>query len=200
MTEPHPPVVGFDLDMTLVDSRAGIVACMHHALELHGGSASDEQLAPLIGAPLRDNLALFLPDDRVEAAMADYRSSYLVDAVPVTTAMPGAAELLDAIRERGGRVVVVSAKVEPAIHAVLEHVGLRPDAVAGDLFAEGKASALREHGATTYVGDHTGDMRAARAAGVPGIGVTTGPHDEQALREAGASVVVAGLGEVLAQL
>ena len=193
-------VVGFDLDMTLVDSQAGIVACMHHAVDLHGGSATDEQLWPLIGAPLRDNLAQFLPAEKVDAAAADYRAAYLTDAVPITTVMPGAADLIGAIHDRGGRVAVVSAKIESAIHAVLAHVGLHPDEVVGGLFAEGKATALTEHGATAYVGDHAGDMRAARAAGIPGIGVTTGPHDEATLREAGASVVVPALDRVLAEL
>ncbi|KNX39134.1 hypothetical protein VV01_02425 [Luteipulveratus halotolerans] len=183
--------------MTLVDSRAGIVACMHHALALHGGCATDADLWPLIGAPLHDNLAQFLPADQVDAAAADYRAAYLTDAVPITTAMPGAADLIAAIHRRGGRVVVVSAKVEPAIHAVLDHVGLRPDEVVGSLFAEGKATALVEHGATAYVGDHAGDMRAARAAGIPGIGVTTGPHDGATLRAAGASAVVSSLDQVL---
>ena len=49
------------------------------------------------------------------------------------------------------------------------------DEVAGDLFAEGKAAALTEHGAHLYVGDHVADMVAARTAGVPGLGVATGP-------------------------
>lgn len=194
MTE-RGPVVGFDLDMTLVDSRQGIVDCMHHALAAHGGSATDEQLWPLIGAPLLDNLGHFLPPEKVEAAAATYRASYLIDAVPVTTALPGAHEILAAIRAAGGRSIVVSAKVEPAIHAVLDHVGLVADEVVGDLFAEAKATALREHGATVYVGDHAGDMRAARAAGALGIGVTTGPHDAATLAEAGADHVVADLAE-----
>ncbi|AKU17964.1 HAD family hydrolase [Luteipulveratus mongoliensis] len=198
MTDTAELVVGFDLDMTLVDSRAGIVACMHHALGKHGGSATDEELWPLIGAPLYDNLALFLPEEKVEAAAQDYRAAYLIDAVDMTTAMPGSHDLLAAIHERGGRVVVVSAKVQTAITAVLDHVGLSPDEVVGDLFAEAKARGLQEHGATAYVGDHAGDMRAARTAQVPGIGVTTGPHDAATLREAGATYVVDGLADVLA--
>jgi phosphoglycolate phosphatase len=64
------------------------------------------------------------------------------------------------------------------------------DEIAGDVFAEGKAAALRRFGAAWFVGDHLGDMVAARTAGIPGIGVTTGPCDADQLRTAGASYVL----------
>nr|BFE77109.1 hypothetical protein GCM10020092_104100 [Actinoplanes digitatis] len=67
------------------------------------------------------------------------------------------------------------------------------DEVVGDLFAEGKAAALTEHGVRWYVGDHVADMVAACTAGVPGIGVTTGPCDEDELRRAGASHLMSDL-------
>lgn len=37
-------------------------------------------------------------------------------------------------------------------------------------------------------------MASARTAGVPGLGVPTGPHDAAALRAAGATEVLDGLG------
>lgn len=192
-----PGVVGFDLDMTLVDSRAGIVACMQQVLADRGVRASEQQLWPLIGAPLHDNLAAFLPADQVEDAAQDYRRRYLVDAVPVTTAMPGALELVDALHAAGSRVLVVSAKTEAAVHAVLEEVGLKPDLVAGELFARDKATVLLAEGADAYVGDHTGDVEAAKAAGARSIAVTTGPHDAHRLRAAGADEVVGRLADLM---
>ena len=44
-----------------------------------------------------------------------------------------------------------------------------------------------------YVGDHVGDMIAAQTAGVPGIGVATGPCSTDDLREAGATYVLEDL-------
>jgi phosphoglycolate phosphatase len=82
----------------------------------------------------------------------------------------------------------------------LDHLGLEVDELAGDLFAEQKATALREHGATHYVGDHVADMVAAAAAGVPGIGVATGPCSRDELRSAGAEVVLDRLTEFPAAL
>jgi len=50
-----------------------------------------------------------------------------------------------------------------------------------------------------YVGDSTWDMRAARAAGMPAIGVATGAVSADALREAGA-LTVTTLGRLLKEL
>lgn len=193
-------VVGFDLDMTLVDSRRGIVACMQSALGSRGVTATPEQLWPLIGAPLLDNLALFLPENQVEAAADDYRADYLVRAIEMTVPLPGARELVQAIHAAGGVVLVVSAKNPPAVEATLEHVGISPDVVVGDLFGHDKSGPLREHGATSYVGDHVGDIQAARTAGVTAVGVTSGPADAEALRAAGADLVVDGLSELVPRL
>jgi phosphoglycolate phosphatase len=44
-----------------------------------------------------------------------------------------------------------------------------------------------------YVGDHVADMVAARAAGIPGIGVATGPCSADELRAAGAAYVLKDL-------
>lgn len=186
-------VVGFDLDMTLVDSRQGIVQCMQRVLSSRGSDVGEARLWPLIGSPLEANLAHFLPAAQVDAAADDYRTAYLQYAVQVTTALPGAAEVIDRIHADAGRVLVVSAKSPTAIHAVLDHLSLRPDVVVGAVFAHDKAVPLRENGAQIYVGDHQGDMYAARAASAYAVGVTTGPHDEAMLREAGADAVVPDL-------
>lgn len=193
-------VVGFDLDMTLVDSSSGIVECMQRALGARGVTAKQEQLWPLIGAPLLDNLALFLPEDQLEAAADDYRADYLVRAIEMTVPLPGARELVDAIHRSGGTVLVVSAKNPTAVRATLEHVGIHPDLVVGDLFGHDKAGPLREHGATAYVGDHVGDMHAAQSAGTVAVGVASGPTAPDALAAAGADLVVVELTELVPRL
>jgi phosphoglycolate phosphatase len=44
-----------------------------------------------------------------------------------------------------------------------------------------------------YVGDHIGDVRGARLAGVLSVAVPTGPCDADELRAAGADVVLTDL-------
>src|SRR5699024_1836476 len=53
---------------------------------------------------------------------------------------------------------------------------------------------------TWYIGDSTWDMLAAVAARMRAIGVTTGAVGEEALREAGADLVVASLDELYERL
>ncbi|MEU4554100.1 phosphoglycolate phosphatase [Micromonospora violae] len=192
--------VGFDLDMTLVDSRPGIAAA-YRALTAKTGVPVDAELAvSRLGPPLRTEIAHWFPPEQVESAVRLYRELYPAYAITPTLLLPGAREAVDAIRARGGRVLVVTSKIGRLARLHLDHLGLTVDELAGDLFAEEKATALREHGATHYVGDHVADMVAAAAAGVPGIGVTTGPCSSADLRAAGAEVVLDGLTEFPAAL
>ncbi|MFC0507687.1 HAD family hydrolase [Micromonospora costi] len=184
------PTVGFDLDMTLVDSRPGIAAA-YRALTARTGVPVDADAAvSRLGPPLRTEIARWFPPEQIESAVVLYRELYPAYAITPTVPLPGAREAIEAVRARGGRVLVVTSKMGRLARLHLDHLGLEVDEVAGDLFAEQKAVALREHGATHYVGDHVADMVAAAAAGVPGIGVTTGPCSADELREAGADVVL----------
>ncbi|PWR10471.1 haloacid dehalogenase [Micromonospora acroterricola] len=185
--------VGFDLDMTLVDSRPGIAAAFR-ALTARTGVPVDADLAvSRLGPPLRTEIGHWFPPEQVESAVRMYRELYPAYAITPTLPMPGAREAVEAIHARGGRVLVVTAKMGRLARLHLEHLGLAVDELAGDLFAEEKATALREHDATHYVGDHVADMAAARVAGVPGIAVATGPCSPDELRAAGAEVVLEDL-------
>ncbi|MCY1137451.1 HAD family hydrolase [Actinoplanes sp. Pm04-4] len=185
--------VGFDLDMTLIDSRPGIRAA-YQALTAKTGVFVDADLAvSRLGPPLRTELAHWFPADRIEETVTTYRALYAEYAITPTVPMPGAVEALAAVREMGLRVVVVTSKLGRLAHLHLDHLGIVADEVAGDLFAEGKATAITEHGVGWYVGDHVADMVAAHTAGVPGIGVATGPCSPDELRDAGAAYVLKDL-------
>ncbi|AGZ38708.1 putative haloacid dehalogenase-like hydrolase [Actinoplanes friuliensis DSM 7358] len=187
------PAVGFDLDMTLIDSRPGIREA-YRALTAKTGVWVDAELAvSRLGPPLRTELSEWFPPEQVEEAVTTYRALYPDYAITPTVPTPGAVEALAAVRDQGLRVVVVTSKLGRLAALHLSHLGLIADELAGDLFAEGKATALVEHGVRWYVGDHVGDMVAARTAGVPGIGVATGPCSEDELRDAGASHVLSDL-------
>jgi phosphoglycolate phosphatase len=187
------PAVGFDLDMTLIDSRPGIRAA-YQALTAQTGVYVDADLAVTrLGPPLRREIGHWFPPDQVEQAVTTYRALYADHAIEPTVPMPGAVAALDAVRALGFRVVIVTSKLGRLAHLHLDHLGLTADEVAGDLFSSGKGAALTEYGVRWYVGDHEGDMIAARTAGVPGIGVATGPCSADALRAAGASYVLPDL-------
>jgi phosphoglycolate phosphatase len=197
-----PLVVGFDLDLTLVDSHERIVSSFIRALGDLGVVVSREELTPHLGMPLTDTAVAVGAAVDADALVLRYRHYYDEPDAPATLAMPGAREALRAIRDAGGRTVVVSAKFTPAVHRALAEAGLTDlvDAVYGELFARDKASALITQGATIYVGDHPGDMAAAHAASAYAVGVTTGANDEAALLAAGADLIVTDLDTFVAWL
>ncbi|MFH8474643.1 HAD family hydrolase [Streptomyces sp. NPDC018000] len=189
----HPLTVGFDLDMTLIDTRPGIKAA-YLALSDETGTPIDADLVvSRLGPPVDDELRNWFPADAVAATADRYREIYPTYAIAPSLALPGARESLAAIRGRGGRAIVVTAKHRPSAELHLAHLGMEPDALIGGLWAEAKGEALREHGADVYVGDHTGDIRGARTAGALSVAVTTGPCDAEELRAAGADVVLSSL-------
>ncbi|MYT29321.1 MULTISPECIES: HAD family hydrolase [unclassified Streptomyces] len=186
----HSLTVGFDLDMTLIDSRPGIKAA-YEALAARTGTYIDADAAVTrLGPPLEEEIRRWFPAERVAEVSDLYRELYPTHAIAGTLAMPGAGEAIEAVHAAGGRAVVVTAKFESNAKLHLAHLGLAADAVIGSLWAEAKAVALREHGARIYVGDHTGDVRGARAAGALSVAVATGPCDAGELRAAGAQVVL----------
>ncbi len=194
-TTSRPLTVGFDLDMTLIDSRPGIRAC-YLALAERTATHIDADLAvSRLGPPLAEELINWFPADRVDEVAELYRQMYPEYAIAPTLAMPGAREAISAVREAGGRAIVVTAKYAPNAKLHLAHLGIEPDAVIGNLWAEQKALALREHEAAVYVGDHVGDVRGARAADALSVAVAAGPCDATELREAGADVVLTDLTE-----
>jgi phosphoglycolate phosphatase len=195
VTDRARPTFGFDLDMTLIDSRPGIAAT-YRALAAQTGVYIDVDLAVArLGPPLEHELRRWYPQDAVPETIARYRTLYRRYAIAPTVPLPGAFDAVAAVHERGGRVLVVTAKRGDLARLHIEHLGLPVDEVVGLAWAEGKARALREAGAVGYAGDHAADMAAARAAGIPGVGVTTGPCPADELYAAGASVVLSELTE-----
>jgi uncharacterized protein len=185
-----PLVVGFDLDMTLIDSRPGIAVALD-ALSAETGVPIDSAAAvSRLGPPLDEELAYWFPADQV-APMADrFRALYPDLAITPTEMLGGAREAVAAVHRHGGRVVVVTAKYEPNARLHLEHLGIEADEVVGWRWGPAKGEALREHGATIYVGDHVADVAGARAADALSVGVATGPVSPDELRAAGADVVL----------
>ncbi|WP_425086159.1 HAD family hydrolase [Streptomyces hainanensis] len=188
-----PLTVGFDLDMTLIDSRPGIRG-VYLALAAETGIPIDADLAVTrLGPPLEVELANWFPAERISEVADRYRSMYVEHAITTTPAMPGAREAIAAVHARGGRAIVVTAKHQPNAERHVNHLGLGPDVVIGSLWAEAKGAALREHAAGVYVGDHVGDVRGAATAGALSVAVATGPCSAEELRREGADVVLPDL-------
>lgn len=186
-------MVGFDLDMTLVDSRDGITFTMEKVLAELNIQVPRDEIFQMIGLPLWDSFPRWISAEQVDPAVVRYRELYKTIGIPITTVLPGAREALDVIHEAGGQTMVVSAKLESAVQKIVELLDLPVDVVRGDLFAAGKAIALLEEDAAIYVGDHPADVIGARAAGAISVAVTTGPATIEELQAEGADVILADL-------
>ena len=193
-------VVGFDLDMTLVDSAEGIAEALVHVCQIHGVEIEKSEALATIGLPLDQVFPLWLPEYAYEQLLDEYRAHYGVHGIPKSTLLPGARESIDAVKQLGGKTVVVSAKKKDFVDRVLDVVGLEIDVTYGYLFAEHKGDALRHENAHVYVGDHPGDIQAARAAGAFSVVVVSGPSTEADLREQKPDVVFETLLEFPAWL
>jgi phosphoglycolate phosphatase len=194
--QPDAPVrapAGFDLDMTLIDSRRVILASFAAVAAATGVPIDTEATGSRLGIKLEDELAFWFPADQVPAAVRLYREHYLRLAGPLTTALPGAREALAAVRAAGAAAVVITAKHEVSARLSLDLAGLAADEVFAGVHGPEKAAVLATLGAAVYVGDTPADMAAAAEAGAHAVGVTTGSYTDSDLRAAGAQTVLASL-------
>ena len=193
MTGAESLVVGFDLDMTLIDPRLGVAAAMT-ALEGEINAGIDIRwVVDNLGPPLETVLARWVDADQVEPAAWRYRELFEDLGIASTKAMPGALGAVQAVREAGGTVIVVTAKYEPHARASLEAIGVSVDAVFGWLFGVAKGEALRSHRAAIYVGDHPADVAAARAGNALAVMVASGAASIEELTAAGGDVLLESL-------
>ena len=187
--------VGFDLDMTLIDSRPAIMAAF---AELARETATAIDLAAVdgrLGIKLEDEVAFWFPPERQAAAAACYRRHYVRLAPRLTTILPGAHEAVAAVRAAGERVVIITAKHPVSVEPSLRAVHLAADEVFTHVHGPEKAAVLRDLRAAAYVGDSPPDMAAAVQAGVRAVGVTTGSFSRDELAGAGADVVLDSLAD-----
>ena len=103
-------VVGFDLDMTLIDSADAITATMAAAIAASPGGEgvriTRDKVWPLVGLPLEATVATLAPTVDPGVAVREYRDRYASIGAPMVTLLPGAPEAFAAVRETGGRSVV----------------------------------------------------------------------------------------------
>ncbi|MEZ5097416.1 MAG: HAD family hydrolase [Nocardioides sp.] len=196
MTEATDPlVVGFDLDMTLIDTVPGFVAVLEALGAELGVDFPVQEMTTRLGPPLDVMLAEHLAPEAIARAGDRFRELYPDHAVHRVPLLPGAREAVDAVRRLGGRVVVVTGKFAPNAQLHVDHLGLDIDHLEGWVWGVGKADVLRREGCTMYIGDHVHDVEGALAAGVLSLSVLTGGCSRADLMAAGTHVVLDSLEE-----
>ena len=200
MTTAAPLVVGFDLDMTLIDTRPGFAATLRALAGETGVDLDVDALCEQLGPPLDHLLSPYYAPEMLDGLVDRFRVLYPDHAVAATSALGGAHEALAAVRRHGGRTLVVTGKFTPNAALHVDALRFEIDHLAGEVWGVGKARVLREQGATVYVGDHVHDVEGALAAGALSVSVLTGPSSESELRAAGTHVVLQDLSQFPAWL
>jgi pyrophosphatase PpaX len=206
------PVVLLDLDGTVVDSGAIILASMRHAtLTVLEREIPDHELMASVGGPgLEAQMRAFGPES-VEELVRVYRE-HNEPLHEQLEAFAGIADVLVRLKDEGRKLGIVSAKRRSTVELAFARVPLGhlfDVIVGGDETGRQKPDpaplllALDRLGAkaadAAYVGDSPYDMQAARAAAVFAVGVSWGGiHDGAALEDA--DVVVDTAEELLAVL
>lgn len=196
----QPLVVGFDLDMTLIDTRPGFSATLAQLVLETGVQMDVEAMSERLGPPLSHMLTPYFEATEIDALVDRFRACYPDHAITPTREFTGAHEALAAVRRNGGRTVVVTGKFTPNAALHVDALKFEIDHLVGEVWGVGKAAVLTEHGASIYVGDHVHDVEGALAAGALSVSVLTGGCTEQELRDAGTHVVLDDLTEFPAWL
>ena len=187
--------VGVDMDLTLLDTRAATAVAVREVNRQCCESVDVDDFVAQIGPPIRQLLGRWVPDDRVDAAIAVYRSAFLSQGLALLTPLPGAHSLAVEVRRRNGRLVVITSRLTEIARSCLSASGLEADTVVGGVTGIEKGSAMTDNAVEVYLGDHPLDMQGARSVGVTAVGVLTGNHTADELRGAGAVHVVKDLAE-----
>ena len=184
----------FDLDGTLLDTSAGIVESVRHAVARLGFPAlSQKQFLSFIGPPLQDSFrrCCGCTEAEAEALTEEFRVYYSAGAVLNAVPYDGIEALCEALRARGVPLAVATAKPQAFSGPLLRHFGLdrffavirgpalegglrKPDLIrlcVEDLGADAEKCVM--------VGDTEHDAAGAQLAGVPFLAVRYGFGDAE---------------------
>ncbi|MCW2682667.1 MAG: family hydrolase [Blastococcus sp.] len=215
MPEPHIAVV--DVDGTLVDSNYQHAIAWYRSLRSLGETYPIWRIHRLIGMG-GDQLLPTLAGDEVEERIGDEareRQGKEIDALLDEIApLPGARDLLLAIKERGHRLVLASSGQQRHVDFALDLLDARGIADGWTSSADADATkpapdllqvALEKLGAapdapSVMIGDSVFDVEAAKNAGMPTIALRSGGFGDDELRDAGAVAIYDTPGDLAAAL
>jgi HAD superfamily hydrolase (TIGR01509 family) len=209
------PAVLFDIDGTLIDSNYLHVHAWQRAFSEQGQEVESWRIHRRIGmdgSTLVDELIPEISDEDADR-LKDLHSRRYRELTSLLRPLPGALQLLDAVAATGLQVVLATSAPEDEL-AILRKVLDRDDIVSAVTSSGDVDTAKPEPGIVevaldragvdadraVFVGDTVWDVRAAKRAGVPCIGVESGGIDRRLLEAEGAVSVFENPGDLAAHL
>jgi HAD superfamily hydrolase (TIGR01509 family) len=206
-----------DVDGTLVDSNYQHALAWYRALRSMGETFPVWRLHRLIGMG-GDQVITSLGGEELEERIGEEarkRQGEEVDAlIDEIAPLPGARDLLLAVKERGHRLVLASSGQQRHVDFALDLLDARGIADAWTSSADAEQTkpapdllqvALKKLGApkdasSVLIGDSVWDVEAAKNAGMPAIVVRSGGFGDDELRDAGAVGIYDTPGDLAAAL
>jgi pyrophosphatase PpaX len=186
---PRPFAVLFDLDGTLVDSIALLLACMNHTFEGRPRRPTESEWIDGLGTPLPKQLTPYVESDQDRERLVNrYRTFQLENHDQLMATYEGVIETLALLFQRGHPMGVVTSKGNAMMDRGLKFIGAdeyievaigydschihKPDPFPVRLALEKLAYTPKE---AVFVGDSPHDINAGNAAGVVTVAALWGP-------------------------
>lgn len=198
MSATAPAVVLLDVDGTLTDTNYLHTLAWRRAFLDNGHDVASWRIHKLIGAAGSKLMTdcIGRPDEDVKSAWR----SHFDDLVADVRAFPGARDLVEAVRDRGGIPVLATSSPEDLITHHLDALGFEEDDFAvittdsdvehakpePDVFRVALETAGGRIDRAITVGDTGWDIDAATAAGLPTVAVCSGGWTTEELTGRGA--------------
>ncbi len=191
----RPLAVLFDLDGTIVDSIALLLACMNHTFEGRPSRPTEAEWIAGLGTPLPEQMTPFITSEDDRKSLIDrYRAFQNEHHDRLMATYPGVAETLATLKERGHPMGVVTSKGNAMMDRGLRFIGAdkymrvaigfdschlhKPDPFPV-LLAIGKLGYTPSE--SVFVGDSPHDIKAGNAAGVTTVAALWGPFTREML-------------------
>lgn len=204
----------FDLDGTLLNTLDDLRDSLNAILISKGfAPRSYEEVKRFVGNGARNLVRLSVPEscseDEVTLVLDEFKSHYNNNMKNKTRPYNGIMELLLDLHRFNYKIAIVSNKFDPAVKALANTYFGNLISVAIGETAEIKRKpapdsifkAVKELGSdlnhTIFVGDSETDVRTAKNAGIPCIGVTWGFRCREVLRSEGADFLIDTPREIL---
>lgn len=216
----HRPIIVFDLDGTLIDTAADLVASLNHTIALRGlDPVGYDDLTFLVGHGARAMIerafklrGAALPDDEQQPLLERFIDHYSAHMPGESRPYPGLVEALVRLSDSGHDLAVCTNKLEGLARPLLDKLGLTHhfSAIAGgDTFTARKPDprhlleTIALAGGTPdralMVGDSINDILAARNAGIPSLAVPFG-YSDQPVESLGADALITHFDQLTPEL
>ncbi|MHA2183176.1 MAG: HAD family hydrolase [Promethearchaeota archaeon] len=191
-------ILSFDLDYTLINNRKGIVKSFNYALKKFNlPEVRKSIIEKMIGIPLNDMFATFTDLDPSKLAEA-FREYYRAKGIYQSKLLSGVSNKLRELRDDGFQLGVITSKKQGLAIKLAEYLKIaeffeyilgESDKIKSKLDPNLKSILYQKFPKSKFIiiGDHPKDALLSKSLSCPFIGVLTGSHTANSLRNARAN-------------